>query len=539
MSDDAAIRVLLVDDDEDEFVLARQWLADVDARGFRIDWIPDYEAARRAIAARTHDVYLVDYRLGAHSGLELLQGWPDEAPEIPVVMLTGAGNRDVDLEAMRLGATSYLTKAELNGRVLERTIRYTLEIQRARLAQRSDAERLRRYGEQQARLAELGRSVATTTDARGIIEEAARLAAEGLRAEGGAFLESTPGATDLVVRAACGSLAALDGAVVRIDHAWPAAALGVTGPVAWEPGADGAPVFEPWRLSGAMSVGVRGHTRALGALVVVGMDGAPASETDRGFFEAAAQMLAQTLERRYAIAEQESLRARLRRSEVMSAMGDLVAGVAHETRNPLFGIMATVDAFASRFGVREDMRPYLDVLKKEAGRLNAVMTDLIEYGRPRRPELTRQSFAAVVAEAIGACGILAERADVTIAATTEPDVPAIEMDAHRLTHALQNVIQNAIQYAPPGSTVGVDAGTGVVEGHPAVVCRVRDSGPGFAHADLPRVFDPFFSRRSGGTGLGLAIVRRVVEEHSGVINAANGPDGGGVVTIALPTTSVS
>jgi signal transduction histidine kinase len=178
------------------------------------------------------------------------------------------------------------------------------------------------------------------------------------------------------------------------------------------------------------------------------------------------------------------------------------------------------------------------VLKKEAGRLNALMTDLIEYGRPRQPSFVRCSFATIVGEAIAACGILAERESVTIAADVDPDLPAIETDPHRLTHALQNVVQNAIQHAPPGSTVRVDAHRGRVDDQSAVVCRVSDAGPGFAAADLPQVFDPFFSRRNGGTGLGLAIVQRVVEEHGGTVTAANGPEGGGVVTIAIPVMAV-
>jgi signal transduction histidine kinase len=91
-----------------------------------------------------------------------------------------------------------------------------------------------------------------------------------------------------------------------------------------------------------------------------------------------------------------------------------------------------------------------------------------------------------------------------------------------------------VRHAPPKSAVIVEAERMRVDGEQWIDCRVRDEGPGFRPEDLPRIFEPFFTRRRGGTGLGLSIVQRIVEDHGGRIFAGNRADGGAVVTVRLP-----
>jgi signal transduction histidine kinase len=106
-------------------------------------------------------------------------------------------------------------------------------------------------------------------------------------------------------------------------------------------------------------------------------------------------------------------------------------------------------------------------------------------------------------------------------------------DRARVTQVLQNLIENAVHFSPQGGRVEVSLGA-VGDGEEAFVeCGVRDSGPGFAPADLPRLFEPFFTRRRGGTGLGLSIVKRIVYDHGGEVAAENHAAGGAVVKIRL------
>ena len=236
------------------------------------------------------------------------------------------------------------------------------------------------------------------------------------------------------------------------------------------------------------------------------------------------------------ISKMVELQKSLRRSELMSAMGTLVAGVAHEVRNPLFGISAALDAFESDFSDRDEYREYAMLLRAEVGRLNDLMQSLLEYGHPSSTVLVDGQVGDVIRRAIRACTPIATRSRVTVV-DAAGELPAVRMDAGRLVQVFQNLIENAIQHAPPGSEVRVSAERSREGGADSVVCVTSDSGPGFRPEDLSSVFEPFFTRRRGGTGLGLSIVQKIVEEHGGSIFVANRREGGAAVTLTLPSAA--
>ena len=110
----------------------------------------------------------------------------------------------------------------------------------------------------------------------------------------------------------------------------------------------------------------------------------------------------------------------------------------------------------------------------------------------------------------------------------------LPLNARRMHQVFRNLFENALQHSPVGKEVLVRGWRSQVEGHDWWVFTVADQGPGFAPDTLSRAFEPFFTRRKGGTGLGLSIVKRVVEEHGGTIDLANGPEGGALITVKLP-----
>ena len=228
------------------------------------------------------------------------------------------------------------------------------------------------------------------------------------------------------------------------------------------------------------------------------------------------------------------LQESLRRSETMAALGSVVGGVAHEVRNPLFGMSAVLDAFESRFGEQPEQRPYLRLLRQELGRMTQLMQDLLEYGKPARFDMVSREIAEVVEGALELCRPLAERQGVVLVLRLEPGLHGALIDGQQLTQAIKNVLENAVQHSPAGGEVTIEAASFSVEASPWVRVSVRDRGPGFAPADLPRVMEPFFSRRNGGTGLGLSIVSRVVEGHGGRVRIANLPEAGAAVDLEIP-----
>ena len=120
-------RIVIVDDDQDDFDLTSEYIRDIQAGNFQIDWCSSYPKALEIILKSSYDIYFIDYRLGVKTGIDLLKEAVAHQIEKPIILLTGKGNQKIDMEAMRLGAVDYLIKSELNSEKLERCIRYALE----------------------------------------------------------------------------------------------------------------------------------------------------------------------------------------------------------------------------------------------------------------------------------------------------------------------------------------------------------------------------------------------------------------------------
>lgn len=133
--DQRPLRILLIEDDEDDCILIRNLLSEAPVGGHELEWVSSYEELQQAIHRSIgHDVYILDYRLGARDGLEILRELQENGCKTPVIFLTGAGSHAIDMEAMRAGAADYLSKDELTARIVERSIRYAVERKRSKEA---------------------------------------------------------------------------------------------------------------------------------------------------------------------------------------------------------------------------------------------------------------------------------------------------------------------------------------------------------------------------------------------------------------------
>ena len=223
----------------------------------------------------------------------------------------------------------------------------------------------------------------------------------------------------------------------------------------------------------------------------------------------------------------------VRRGEKLAALGELVGGVAHEVRNPIFGIGITIDALQQIIPDDAELNELFQVLRGWLGRLNRLMENLLAYGKSWTLVLEEGLLDEVLRPVVEGCRQIAAQSSVTIDAGIEPGLMML-MDGQRLGHAFENLIVNAIQHSSLRQSVEVSARAESEDGRDYIKCVVRDRGPGFNPIELPRVFEPFFTKRRGGTGLGLSIVQRVVDEHGGIISAANAADGGALITVRFP-----
>jgi two-component system, cell cycle sensor histidine kinase and response regulator CckA len=140
------VKVLLVEDDEDDYILTRDLLGKARERQFMVDWVSNWRQGLETMLSNRHDVCLVDYRLGAENGIDLLRTALQQGCQSPIILLTGQGEHEIDLEAMKAGAADYLVKGQLKAEMLERSIRYALERKRATALAAFEQARLAAFG---------------------------------------------------------------------------------------------------------------------------------------------------------------------------------------------------------------------------------------------------------------------------------------------------------------------------------------------------------------------------------------------------------
>src|SRR6266542_683456 len=170
------VKVLLVEDDEDDYIIAREVFSEIRGTRFTLDWVNTYEAGFETMCRNHHDVVLVDYRLGARNGVELLRTRIKNGCQAPVILLTGAGEHQIDVEAMQAGAADYIIKPQLQPNSLERTIRYALQRQRAAVLAAFEQARLASFG------ADVGLALTCRDSLEAILERCARAMVQYLNA---------------------------------------------------------------------------------------------------------------------------------------------------------------------------------------------------------------------------------------------------------------------------------------------------------------------------------------------------------------------
>lgn len=232
-----------------------------------------------------------------------------------------------------------------------------------------------------------------------------------------------------------------------------------------------------------------------------------------------------------------ALRAAIERSARMSELGQLLGRVAHELRNPLFGITATLDAFGGQLVGHARLELMERTLRGQVAQLSALMMDLLDYGKAGLGERVAANIALPVRLAIDDCVTDAAAREVGLEVALEAGLPQTAVNVAQLHQVFRNLVQNALAFSPRGGVVRVEGASEVVAGKSHVCVAVLDRGVGFTPSDLASLFEPFFSRRQGGTGLGLALAQRIVEQHGGSVEAGNRIGGGARLVVRLPAAS--
>lgn len=247
--------------------------------------------------------------------------------------------------------------------------------------------------------------------------------------------------------------------------------------------------------------------------------------------EATQRLMASLAAQTAAAIERAWLVRRVEQKRRLEAIGEVATGVAHELRNPLFGISSAAQLLQFRVGQDAVVERNVGRILREVDRLNRMVTSLLEYGRPAALRLAEGDPDSVWDELLEDQRPLLDSRGLQVHRVRALPGAQCQIDAEQLAQVFLNVFVNACDAAPAGSTIYIQSQvltTGTWR------FRITNGGVAIPPEVLPRVFEIFFSNKSGGTGIGLALCQRIVEDHGGTIGIESTPEDGTTVTITLP-----
>jgi two-component system, cell cycle sensor histidine kinase and response regulator CckA len=486
------IRVLLVDDDEDDYILTRDWFHEFQVANCELEWVDNYRLGRDTIANNRHDVYLLDFRLGERNGLELLKEAIDNGCYAPIILLTGKGDKEIDIEAMKAGAADYLEKSQLTAPLLERSIRYAIE---RKQTQQKISE--------QAALLDVATDAIFVQDLTSQIlfwnKSAERLYGfteeEALnRQTQELWQEKSPS----VLQQALKSL-------VR-NGAWEGELQQKT-----KLGKD-ITVESRWTL-------VHQFYKKAQVILVVNTD----------------------------ITERKQLESQFLRAQRLESIGTLASGIAHDLNNVLAPILMTAQLLESQLKDERSQR-LLPILISNAKRGASLVKQVLSFTRGVEGNRTLFQVKHLILEIKQ---IIKETFPKTIELNVKipQNLWTISGDATQLHQVLMNLCVNARDAMPNGGTLSIITENMVIDENYAkmhidarvgsyIVITVSDTGVGIPEEILDRIYEPFFTTKEigKGTGLGLSTVLGIVKSHGGFINVYSEPGKGSKFKVYLPAT---
>ncbi|MGE3511114.1 MAG: sensor histidine kinase, partial [Vicinamibacterales bacterium] len=238
--------------------------------------------------------------------------------------------------------------------------------------------------------------------------------------------------------------------------------------------------------------------------------------------------------------EREELRKRLTQSEKLAALGQFVAGIAHELNNPLQGVLGHLELLRATGAFPKQLRREVQTIYREADRAAKIVRNLLVFAGSRRLVKRVVSLPAVLQKVLALRAPALRALEIEVVRHYEDQLPRVQSDPLLLHQVFLNIVMNAEQaIAGTGRPGRIDISTRFDRPTARVVTAVHDSGPGISPDVLTRIFEPFYTTKDvgKGTGLGLAIAYGIMQEHGGHIAAANHPEGGAIFTVEVPASS--
>lgn len=473
------IKVLLVDDDEDDFIITRDYLKEAENSRYEIEWISDFEKAKEAILAKQHHIYLVDFRLGKHTGLDLLNFAKENKSKLPFIILTGQGDREIDMLAMKHGADDYLVKGFLDSNLLERSIRYALE--------RNSIK-----DELMVREAKYRALFQKSIDPIYIIDKNYQ------------FLECNDSLLNLFGYS--------EGEIKNVNSRE-------------------LFVHENQFDEFIQRLFQKGLVKDFEAILKT-KEGNKliCSITTTALFNKNNEIEGYQGLLRDKTQEIRNAQYMLR-AEKLGMTGRMARSIAHEVRNPLTNINLSLDQLKNELKIDGDGEVFLEIIERNSERINKLITEMLDSAKPSKLELVKASINSVIEKTMKLSKDRIHLKDMQLTSDLDPDLSAIYVDSKKLRTAFLNIIINSIE--------AMEAGKGHLKistskmGNDCVI-QIRDNGSGMDKETLNKLFDPFFTGKPTGMGLGLTSTQNIIQLHNGSIDVESELGIGSTFIIKLP-----
>ena len=456
------IKVLIIDDDEEDYFLTSQYIKKIRGREFVIDWCYKYKDAYDAIVDGKYDIYFIDYYLGAKSGLELMKETLQHNSDQPLILLTGMGNKKIDMEAMQAGAYDYLVKLELNTEKLERCIRYSLERSAALKILRSSERKFRSIFERSKDAVFLIDQHLVFKDVNDITSVLLGYSREELMSMSlNDFITKPEQAIQI------NNLLRTEGIVDDIE----------------------------------VELMVRSR-ETLQAILSLSME----MDADDNLYVQGIIHDITNLKK----AEKATLQA-----EKLSSANRLIRALAHEVRNPLNNINLSIEQLFQE-NVAEPGNVYMDIISRNSKRINDLITELlISSSSPPENIREKKSLQNILDDSISTIidRIILKKVNWKVIYPNEPAF--IMADPQKLKIAFTNIIINAIE-AMNENHGELNISVTSVNGHHLV--SIKDNGIGISKEILPHLFEQYFTFKRNGLGLGLATTMNIIQSHKASID---------------------
>lgn len=453
------VRILIIDDDEDDFILTSTLIQGIEDREFDIQWCYNYKKALEIIERKEFDLYFVDYRLGAKTGIDLLREACTNNCEEPIILLTGKGNSDIDKQAMELGAVDYLVKSELTIEKLERCIRYSLERAATLKALKTNEKKYRNIFEK-------SKEAVFTTDENLVFRDINEAMVNLVDREKDELLQM-----DLYQL--------IEGENNQRTVREQLATEGEVNDLEIE-------LFTS-----------KGKKRNCILYLSLEED----SHNDRyvqGIL--------------HDITNQKKTERATLLAEKLAATGRLVRTLAHEVRNPLSNIHMSLEQLVT--ATKSEDKIYLDIIERNGKRINDLITELLTSSRPTEINFSKIPLQTVIDETITAALDRITLKQIKLKVNYPEFACYIKGDKEKLKIAFLNIIINAIEAISHNQG---ELSIVVLSNEDNYAIEVTDNGVGIPPENLSKLFEPYFTSKRNGIGLGLASTLNILQSHTATV----------------------